>query len=218
VGKRCYIAGAGEFCANELPGQEDYVIAADGGYAALTSHGITPDLVVGDFDSLSPDLFGAVSNHPNVIRSPAEKDETDMMLAVRQGLDLGYKTFVINGGLGGRLDQTIANIQILTYIAEKDAHGTLLGPDSCVTAIKNNEIKLSPGKNQRGTISIFCAGDKAEGVTLKGLKYPLENAVILNTYPIGVSNEFIGIPATISVKNGTLIVIWDGGFIDICTI
>ena len=216
MNKRCYIAGAGEFYEKELPGQEDYVIAADGGYAALTSRGITPDLVVGDFDSLSPDLFDAVSNHPNVIRSPAEKDETDMMLAVEQGLESGCKTFIINGGLGGRLDQTIANIQILAYIAQKGARGVLLGPDTCVTSVKNGEVRLNPGKTERGTVSVFCAGDKAEGVTLRGLKYPLENAVITSVYPIGVSNEFLGIPATISVKTGTLIVIWDGGLIDIC--
>jgi len=216
VGKRCYIAGAGEFCENELPEQGDYVIAADGGYAALISHGITPDLVVGDFDSLAPDLFDVVSKHPNVLRSPTEKDETDMMLAVKKGLESGYKTFVINGGLGGRLDQTIANIQILTYIAENDAHGVLIGQDSCVTAIKNSEIKLNTDKKQQGTISVFCAGDKAEGVTLKGLKYPLDNAAIKNTYPVGVSNEFTGIPAAISVQNGTLIIIWDGGSLDIC--
>jgi len=216
MSKHCYIAGAGEFREKAMPEKGDYVIAADGGYEALTSRGVTPDLVVGDFDSLTPDLTEDVSNHPNVVRSPAEKDETDMMLAVRQGLDRGYKIFVINGGLGGRLDQTVANIQILAYIAENGARGILLGPESCVIAIKNGEIGFGSNAARGGTISIFSAGDKAEGVTLKGLKYPLENAIVTSNYPIGVSNEFTGEPVTITVQTGILIIIWDGGLTDIC--
>ena len=208
--KRCYIAGAGEFCESALPDNGDYIIAADGGYAALASRGITPDLIIGDFDSLAPGLLSAVSDHPNVIRSSAEKDDTDMMLAVRYGLKRGYKTFVINGGLGGRLDQTLANIQILVYIADNGAQGTLLGHGVGVTVIKNGELRLDRGE-AGGVISIFSAWDKAEGVTLKGLKYPLNDATVTNDFPLGVSNEFTGDPAVISVADGTLIIIWDGG-------
>jgi len=208
--KRCFIAGAGEFCESALPVSGDYIIAADGGYAALISRGITPDLIVGDFDSLAPDLLSAVLNHPNVIRSSAEKDDTDMMLAVRHGMERRYKTFFINGGLGGRLDQTLANIQILVYIADNGARGTLFGHGVCVTVIKNGELRFSRGE-AGGTISVFSARDKAEGVTLKGLKYPLDDATLTNDSPLGVSNEFTGIPAVVSVREGTLIVIWDGG-------
>jgi len=99
---RCYIAGAGEFVENELPIASDFVIAADGGYTELVGRGIVPDLVVGDFDSL-----GTAPDHPNIVFSPVEKDDTDMMLAVRQGLDRGYMSFIINGGVGGRLDHTL---------------------------------------------------------------------------------------------------------------
>jgi len=213
MSKRCYIAGAGEFNENELPNKSDYVIAADNGYTALLTNGITPDMVVGDFDSL-----GKVPDHPNVIKSPAEKDDTDMMLAVQQGLELGYKTIIINGGLGGRLDQTLANMQILAYIAESDASGILIGDPMCVTAVKNGKIMFKETAAKNGTISVFCAGDKAEGVTLKGLKYPLDNATLTHTYPIGVSNEFTGVSSSISVENGTLIIIWDGGLKDLCEI
>jgi len=249
--KRCYIAGAGEFCESALPDNGDYIIAADGGYAALASRGITPDLVIGDFDSLAPGLLSAVSDHPNVIRSSAEKDDTDMMLAVRYGLKQGYETFVINGGLGGRLDQTLANIQILVYIADNGARGTLYGHGVGVTAVKNGELRFGRGEagcgvetggvetggvvadgvvaggveadgvetggvvaggvEAGGVISVFSARDKAVGVTLKGLKYPLDNATVTNDCPLGVSNEFTGDPAVISVADGTLIIIWDGG-------
>ena len=204
MNKRCYIAGAGEFCSEVLPEQGDYVIAADGGFESLTSHGITPNLVVGDFDSL-----GSVPEHPNVILSPVQKDDTDMMLAVRYGLEHGYKTFVINGGLGGRLDQTLANIQILAYIAENDARGTLYGQGVCVTAIKNGKIEFGPDMIKGATISMFSAGGRAMGVTLTGLKYPLDNATLTSDYPIGVSNEFTGAPAVVSVRSGTLVIIWE---------
>jgi len=200
----CYIAGAGEFVEDLLPVEGDYVIAADGGYTSLISRGVTPDLVVGDFDSLEE-----IPDHPNIVRSPAEKDDTDMMLAVKHGLERGYNTFTINGGLGGRLDQTLANIQILAYLAENDAFGTLLGLDVCIIAIKGGEVELSVDTARGKSISVFSHNEKAEGVTLKGLRYPLDNATITNTYPIGVSNEFADEDVVISVDNGTLIVMWE---------
>ena len=204
MNRHCYIAGAGEFVENVLPEDGDYIIAADGGYLALTSRGITPDLVVGDFDSL-----GKVPDHPNIIQSPVEKNDTDMVLAVKQGLERGNNLFTINGGLGGRLDQTLANIQILAYLAENDAFGTLFGLDVCIIAIKGGEVELSVDTTKGKNISIFSHGEKAVGVTLKGLKYPLENATITNTYPVGVSNEFTDEDVVISVDSGTLIIMWE---------
>jgi len=215
--RRCYIAGAGEFCENTLPGHNDYIIAADGGYAALTSFDINPDMIVGDFDSLKPELLETALNHPNVVRSPVEKDDTDMMLAAFKGLELGYNEFIINGGLGGRLDQTFANIQLLGYLLENNAHGYLLGNNIIITAIKNGELLINPpNEKENNTISVFCHGETAQGVYLQGLMYPLENATITGNYPIGVSNEFTGAPAKISVKKGTLILMWYGGLTDIC--
>ena len=155
--------------------------------------------MIGDFDSL-----GETPDHPNVIRSPAEKDDTDMMLAVKAGLEYGCKTFIIDGGLGGRLDQTYANIQILSYLAANDATGLLTGKNTCVTAVRNGTLSL--GAKPSGVVSIFCAGDKATGVTLSGFKYPLNEAILTNVYPVGVSNEFTGDSATVTVKEGTLII------------
>ena len=204
VSTRCYIAGAGEFCDREMPEKSDYVIAADGGYAELVKRGAVPDLVVGDFDSL-----GSIPEHPNVIKIPAEKDDTDILFAVRQGMVRGFCTFIINGGLGGRLDHTLANIQILAYLAGNGARGILLGYDMCATAVTNGSLRFTQCVS--GVISVFCVGDKARGVTLTGLKYPLDNAELAYGFPLGVSNEFTGISAEITVRDGTLIVIWQGG-------
>jgi len=208
--------GAGEFDETKLPAESDYIIAADGGYASLIAHNLLPDLIVGDFDSLPPELTDAVLSHPNVIRSNTEKDDTDMMLAVRQGLQRGFKTFFINGGLGGRLDQTLANLQILEYIANRDARGSLIGHDIFITVIKNTKVQFTPDSKRNSTVSIFCAGDRAEGVTLKGLKYPLTDAILTSDNPIGISNETAGQPASISVKKGALIIIFNGGNPELC--
>jgi len=213
----------------------DYIIAADGGYAQLASRGIEPDLVVGDFDSL-----GTVPEHLNIKRSPVEKDDTDMMIAVKHGLKLGIRAFIIDGGLGGRFDHTLANIQLLAYIANNGAYGVLLGRDICITVLRNGTISFSlcsgdeitrkahecfikdggravhtyvssAGPSHGNRISVFSVGDRAEGVTLTGLKYTLDNATISCDYPIGISNEFTGVPATITVRDGCLAVMWQGG-------
>jgi len=210
LGNRCYIAGAGEFSGRILPERGDFVIAADAGYLELVSRSITPDLVVGDFDSL-----GRIPENASIALSPAEKDDTDLMLAVKQGLARGYTTFIIDGVLGGRLDHTMANIQILAYIANKGAQGLLLGRDICMTAISNATVKFISGAC--GYISVFSAGSVADGVTMDGLKYTLINSTLTYDNPIGVSNEFTGMPATISVKNGVIIIAWTGepGFLNL---
>jgi len=200
---RCYIAGAGEFNGCYLPERDDYVIAADAGYSELISRGVAPDLVIGDFDSL-----GGAPQHPNVKCSPEEKDDTDVMLAVNEGFALGHRTFVINGGLGGKLDHALANIQIMVNIAKRGARGLLLGQDVFVTAISDGAAGFKPEAS--GYISVFSAGGREEGVTLTGLKYPLDNAVVTGDYPLGARNEFTGEAATVAVRAGTLVIIWEG--------
>ena len=198
----CYIIGASLVDEMTLePTEHDYVIAADAGYLYLSTLAVVADLVVGDFDSMNHK-----PNHPNIVEHPAEKDETDMLLAVSEGLRRGYKTFVILGGLGGRLDHTFANIQTLAYIASKNARGYLVGGGTAVTVIHNGSMRFDADKS--GVVSVFCAGDTARGVTLKGLKYPLLNAEINNLQSIGVSNEFTGVPSEISVLHGSLVIMW----------
>ena len=95
----CYIVGAMSLtpALRPYPVQGDYVIAADRGFDSLIAYGVNPDLAVGDFDSL-----GHRPSHPNVIQLPAEKDDTDMVYAIRKGLELGYRRFILLGGVGGR--------------------------------------------------------------------------------------------------------------------
>ena len=198
----CVIVGAGELEDAVIRRREgDLVIAADGGLKYLERAGIAPDIALGDFDSLGyrPDL-------PEVIYHPPEKDDTDTMLAVREGFARGFDTFVIYAGLGGRLDHTVANLQTLAFIAENGGRGYLVGGASVSTALKDSSIAF--GADERGMISVFCMGEKAEGVTISGLKYEVENAELIPYLPLGASNEFTGRPAKIEVKHGTLLVMW----------
>ena len=201
--KKCIIFCAAEFEKLVEPiGAEDCVIAADGGLRHTEKLGIVPDVVLGDFDSLGYAPEGA-----NVF--PVEKDDTDAMLAVRRGLELGYRDFLLYGSLDGpRLDHTVANFQTLQFLCDHGASGILAGIHTMATVVKNGSL-FFPAECD-GTISVFCLGRDAFGVTLKGLYYPLENGTLTAGFPLGVSNHFTGEPAEISVTDGSLLVIWEG--------
>ena len=199
--KRCIV-----FCASEMgdllfPAEkEGYVIAADGGLRHTQALGLLPDAVLGDFDSLGYVPQGALV-------FPVDKDDTDAMLAVRHGMEQGCREFYFYGCLGGsRLDHTIANLQTLQYLADHDCVGYLVGETELLTVAKEEVLTFSP--KAEGMISLFCMGAPAEGITLQGLKYAMENGALTAGYPLGVSNRFLGEESRISVKKGSLLVLW----------
>ena len=201
--KKCIIFCAAEFDGLAAPiGPEDHIIAADGGLRHTQKLNIVPHTILGDFDSL-----GFVPEGANVY--PVEKDDTDAMLAARRGLELGFREFYFYGSLDGpRLDHTVANFQTLQFLADRGARGYLIGKDYIVTALKNGSLHF-PARCT-GTVSVFCMGADAEGVTLKGLYYPLENGTLTAGFPLGVSNHFTESEAAeISVINGSLLILWD---------
>ena len=199
---RCIIFCAAEFDRLALPiDKDDFVIAADGGLAHTQALGITPDVILGDFDSLGYTPEGA-----NVF--PVEKDDTDAMLAVRRGLALGCREFWLYGSLDGpRLDHTVANFQTLQFLADNGAKGILIGNTTMAAIVRNGSL-IFP-KEAEGTISVFCHGPDARGVTLEGLYYPLENGTLTAGFPLGASNHFTGTPSRITVEEGSLLVIWE---------
>ena len=198
----CVIFCAAEFEDLAQPiGPEDFIIAADGGLAHLQKIGVHANEIIGDFDSLGYTPEGAAV-------FPVEKDDTDAMLAVRRGLQLEYRNFLLYGSLAGpRLDHPVANFQTLQFLADQGASGYLVGKSQIVTVLKNSSLSFP--ESAEGTISLFCLGADAKGITLKNLYYPLENGSLTAGFPLGVSNHFIGKPAEISVKDGSLLVIWD---------
>ena len=200
----CYIFAAGD--APEAlpfrPGEGDFVIAADAGYRTCLTLGITPDLLVGDFDSME-----APADFPHILRAPVEKDDTDTLLAVKEGLRRGYAVFHLYGGAGGRLDHTLANLQALGFLAAHDAVGFLFEAQQTLTWLQDGSARFAP--QPEGLLSVFAPGGPARGVDLCGLQYPLQGATLSPTVPLGVSNHFTGQAATVTVRHGALLLAWD---------
>lgn len=199
----CFIFGAGPFHGLvEHPKAGDTILAADGGYRHCLAAGLRPQLLLGDFDSLE--------ELPREIETrtfPVEKDDTDTMLAVKTGLELGCRTFHLYGGTGGRMDHTLANLQALGWLAQRGARGYLYDEKYVFTAIRNDTLTLPP--REEGIFSVFCLGEEAQGVSIQGGQYPTDKIPFSPFVPLGVSNHFQGNPVTISVETGCLLVGWE---------
>ena len=128
-----------------------------------------------------------------------------MMLAIKEGLHRGEVEFHIYGGLGGkRSDHTIANLQALLYLASHGARGYLYGNGETYTAIRDSAVTFPA--QEKGILSVFCLGADAEGVTIRGGQYEVEEVVLTADFPLGVSNHFVGAPVTVSVRHGSLLI------------
>ena len=197
--KRALIFGGGIY-KDEFPVilPDDFIIAADKGVEILISRGITPHITVGDFDSSS------VIPSENVIKLPVEKDVTDTHAAVELALKEGCDEILIYAGMGGRPDHTFANYSLVCSLAERGIRVQLVGEGYSITAVNGGKITLSGKKGS--TLSVFSWTEECRGVTLKGVKYPLENAVLHKNFALGVSNSFTEETAEISVTRGILLV------------
>ena len=205
---KCMIIGAG-VCDTQLlerrlvVKEDDLCIAADGGLEYLNQIGRTPDLVLGDMDSLQ---MQTLSDSLQVKKLPVEKDDTDMLAAIKEGLAAGYEQFELYGALGGRLDHTLANIQCLLYLLNRGARGTIVGDEVTLMLIRYTNICFWADFSERGRrISVFAFGGDAYGVSERGLKYLLDAVTVKQEFPIGVSNEFIGEAAEVEVQHGMLL-------------
>lgn len=195
----CYIVGAGDFEVPFYPLEDDLVIAADGGYDHLKKYGIRCDILIGDLDS--------IKKAPENIKTkkfPVKKDETDTYLAYREGARLGYKTFYVYGGTGGREDHTFANYCLLLYIKEQGGNGFLISASSRISLIKNESVELVGKEGKHLSFFPFC--NRANGVTVKGAEYECENISLYPNFPLTVSNIFGSRPVYAEVKDGALLV------------
>ncbi len=180
--------------------RSSFIICADIGLSHALHAGITPDLVIADFDSFHGEI-------PSEIRTdayPSVKDDTDTGLCVTHALENGYDDITIYGGIGGRLDHTIANLQTMKGAKEKGADIRILSIGNEVHVLKN-ETKAY--KKREGYLSVFAA-DIAKGVYEKGTKYELDDATLTASFPLGVSNEITGGKAEIRVDDGIIFVIF----------
>ena len=207
----CILIGAGDLTVSEIPmGENDICIAVDAGYEYCKLLEITPDYILGDFDSISEKEAEGVAeiakqDKDRVIILPVEKDDTDMLAAIKLGLSEGYQSFRIYGGMGGRIEHTIANIQCLLYLKEHNAVGYLMDGTGMILVAKEEEISFQD--SLEGYMSLFSMGKKAI-VSIENMKYPLDEREITNSFPIGISNEFIlGEKGKVTVHKGAVVMI-----------
>ena len=212
---KCVIISAGDFQETGIDLREgDLCIAADAGFGHAQRLGILPDLIVGDFDSAKdapPEVLCGIreitkKDPERVVQLEVMKDDTDTMRAVRIGLSKGYRKFCLYGAMGGkRLDHSLANIQTLLFIKHQGSSGYIIDRDLMLFIAENETVKFPKGST--GTISVFSLSEESRGVSLKGLLYGMDEGVLKNDFPLGVSNEFIPTEeAAVSVKEGTLLI------------
>ncbi|MCI5584096.1 MAG: thiamine diphosphokinase [Lachnospiraceae bacterium] len=206
----CILIGAGDLAISQIPIKEhDLCIAVDGGYEYCSLLGIEPDYILGDFDSVSEGQREKLEelklrDANRVIQLPRQKDDTDMLAAIKLGLDKGYRDFRIYGGGGGRLEHTLANIQCLLYLKEQDAVGYMLDGSAMILVAKDEAVSFR--ESMEGYLSLFSLGEKAV-VSIEHMKYPLDRHPVTNSFPIGISNEFIGEKGCITVHEGAVVII-----------
>lgn len=229
--KRCMIV-SGSPDTGVLPvAKDEYVIACDAGVGHALKAGIRPDLLVGDFDTYTETLPEGIP----VLTAPAEKDDTDTMMAVRYALEQGFESIRIGAALGGRLDHSIGNLSAAAYVAERLGSCTVYGARETAILLYNSSVLLrnheicgdgkaetafgvnreqestvlpvGSGKQKKKFVSVFSWTDEAKGVSYRGLKYPLSDATLTRAFALGISNEFAEEEAEISVKDGMLLIV-----------
>ena len=195
--KTCYIVGAGSFYGELTPKDGDLVIAADGGFDTLKKLGLSPDLLIGDMDSIT-----SKSDSESIV-FPVRKDYTDTFLAYLEGVKRGYEHFEVFGGVGGRDDHTFANYSLLIYAKNRGHSIKIIGERCDIFAIKNERVKLKgrPGCH----FSAFSFGEAAHGVTISELEYEADGITLSSDFPLAVSNRFLDETGYVEVKDGTLI-------------
>ena len=200
---------------------EDFVVCADSGYILCSLAGIKPDAVIGDFDSLPAGIVREIESLGiECIVHPIEKDDTDTMLCVKYGLAKGFDNFLIVGGIGGDFGHTMANIQTLSFlkdmgcaaeiVTEKErlfmADGGMSGTSDEAKPAAASTFSGRPGAK----FSLISYTERCSGVSIENAKYGLSGAVLTQSYPVGVRNEFMNTePVVVTVHSGRLLIVTD---------
>lgn len=181
---------------------DDFIICADGGYDLAKADGIIPDVLIGDLDS----VYSDVSQCKEIIRVAPEKDDTDLMLCLKYAFTKSFNEYVIVGGIGGRLEHTLGNIQALSYACDFTDKISMVDSEYICTVISHGSFVIS-SKSDKKYFSLLSLSDKCVGVSITGAKYTLRDETVTNKFPIGISNEFLSDDVTISLESGMLLII-----------
>lgn len=203
------VAGSGDMESVELlqkaAENSQLLICADGGARHFQKAGIIPDVLLGDLDSIDPELFNDyLKSGVKIVKFPAQKDYTDMELALDYAVEQGASRIFILGAAGTRLDHTLSNLQLLHKLLDAGVDGIIIND--------NNEIHLTQDridleKKEGFKVSLVPATGTVEGVTTSGLAYPLTDFTMKMGTGIGISNEFISETAGVRIKKGRLYII-----------
>ena len=205
--RRCVIVGGASIGDYETVGAmlrpDDYVIFCDCGLRHMDGLGVDPDLIVGDFDSYSNPEYDT-----ETIVLPCEKDDTDTVFAVKEALRRGFEDFLLIGVVGERLDHTLGNVSILLMLDSEGKVGTIIDDYSEMEIVSDRCEMPCIIDDSYVYFSLINISGTARGVTIRGAKYPLENAEITCEYQYGVSNEVLpGCTAEVSVGEGRLLLV-----------
>lgn len=206
---RCVIVAAGQILDYERaesflqPG--DLFIFCDDGLRHAESLGVTPSLIVGDFDSCNAELLTKWSNRCETIRLPREKDDTDTLFAVKLAVERGFDDFLLLGAMGGRFDHALGNVSILLYLHGLGKKAILVDDYSIMKIVGRESLYIEDNCSYFSVLTV--AGD-VSGVNIKNAKYPLENASLKADFQLGISNEVLpGKTAEVSVEQGRILVV-----------
>lgn len=181
-----------------------FVISADSGFTLADKLGINSDLVIGDFDSLEINP-NELSKCGKVKKYPPEKDDTDLILAIKAGFNEGCNNFIIYGALGGRFDHTMAGIQALAFILSNGGQGKIISDSEIIMLVSSGNYEIK--KINDRYLSLFSYSPRVEGLNISGCEYCLQNSELNNEFPLGVSNIITADKAEISFSKGKLLII-----------
>lgn len=202
--KRCVIAGGAPIedytAIRSLLSPDDFVIFCDSGLRHLEKLGVSPSLIVGDFDS-----YDGPRPDAETITLPCVKDDTDSFFAVKEAVKRGFEEFLLIGVTGGRLDHTLGNLSILLYLDSVGKRG--------VIADDWSEMELIPPEgafvdDSYSFFSLIAMGGDASGVTIEDAKYPADDITVSSSFQYAVSNEVLpGKRSRITCTGGKLLLI-----------
>lgn len=201
---RCVIVGGAdignyEYIRKQLR-KDDFIIFCDCGLRHQIGLDVKPSLIVGDFDS-----YKKPDTDIETIVLPCEKDDTDTVFAVKEGIKRGYTNFLLIGVVGARLDHTLGNVYILEMLHNKGLSGKIIDDYSEMEIVANKPTYIDDSYSYFSLLNITGT---SKGVTIKNAKYALADAEILSDYQYGISNEVLkGKTSEVSVIEGSLLLI-----------
>ena len=180
---------------------DDFIVCADSGYSFAKKAGLTPNLIIGDFDSLKEEL----PQNTEVVKLNTHKDDTDTEHCVMECIRRGYKDFLLLGSIGGRTDHTFANIATLAFLSEYNYNGIARNNGEEIRILKEGSYEMN---NKKGLIfSVFPYGCESVNVTYNGAEYMLNNKTLTYNVSRGISNVFVDDEAEITINRGRAILL-----------